>query len=61
MAHRLACRQPGMGQQADATGQVPDHGHLLAIEQRNPIPTGPSPGNGRGETGIEIGRHRKGD
>ena len=61
MAHRLAYRQPGMGQQADASRQVPRHGHLLAIEQRNPIPTGPSPSNGRWETGIEIGRHRKGD
>ena len=50
-----------MGQQADATGQVPRHGHLLAIEQGHPVPTGPAPGNGRRETGIQIGRHRKGD
>ena len=56
----LVLWDPGVGQNTDAAGEVALNRHLLAIQQSHRVPAGPPPGNGRRETGVEIGGDREG-
>ena len=56
----LVLRDPGVGQNTDAAGEVSLNRHLLAVQQCHRFPAGPSAGNGCRETGVEIGGDREG-